>query len=245
MDARERRLAYCYHYQGDAKRISFAFERGLPVQAVKTTESYLCIGDEAYPQALYDLAIPPQVLFYRGHLELLKRPSVSIIGSREAIPYSIEMTQRLIERLDPKTVVVSGLAKGIDGIAHQAALKAGSTIAILGCGIDQVYPRSHRDLFQTIRQKGLILSEYPPGTPPDRFRFPQRNRLIAALGERLVVMQASLKSGTMITVNEALELGKDITVLPYRLGEIEGEGCNALIQQGANLLTNLDDMAKL
>lgn len=244
MGRKEQYLAYSFLFEGDARRIAEAIKNNFEYTRVQCHENYFCVEDEIYPQAFYQLSDPPQVIYYRGNIDLLKSRMICIVGSRKAIEYSQNLTQDLVERIGTSQTIVSGLALGIDSIAHTQALISGSTIAILGCGIDVVYPKVHRNLYDEIENQGLILSEYPPQTKPDRFRFPLRNRLIAALGERVVVMQAGLKSGTMITVNRALELGKEVYVLPYRYGEIEGEGCNALIQQGANPIIDLDELAQ-
>jgi DNA processing protein len=147
--------------------------------------------------------------------------------------------------LAKKYVIVSGLAKGIDALSHLESLRVNSTIAILGCGIDYVYPVENKTLYRSIEENGLILSEYPSLSLPLKHHFPHRNRIVAALGKAVVVIQADLKSGTMITVNEALNLGKEVYTIPYELSSIEGQGCNLLIQQGANMILDDDDILSI
>jgi DNA processing protein len=156
------------------------------------------------------------------------------------------MTRRIVSECPDLYVIVSGLAKGIDATAHQEALdRQRPTIAVIGCGIDRIYPKENERLYGDVAAQGLILSEYPGDTPPRRHHFPFRNRLIAALGCKCVVTSATLKSGTMLTVNEAISLGKEVLCLPYPMGVPCGEGCNLLISQGATILTNATDFAMI
>jgi len=156
--------------------------------------------------------------------------------SRRACRYGLTMTERCCGALKDE-VIVSGLALGIDGAAHRAALRlCRGTIGIAGCGLDRPYPAYNRDLYTELPKANLLLSEYPPQTPPLKHHFPWRNRLIAALSNRIVVMQAGFHSGTMLTVNEAIELNREVWCLPYPAMNKEGEGCNLLISQGAEIL---------
>lgn len=245
MDQREKLIAYSYKYLGNTNRISWALKHQEIIEVIHHPWPCIVWGDKAYPKELLDLKNPPWVLFYKGSLEFLTQKKLSIIGSRIAIDYAMTMTKLFIESMQEPGVIVSGLAKGIDACAHEVALNKFSTIAILGCGINEIYPKSNGYLYQQIEKKGLILSEYPPNSGSEKYRFIARNRLIAALGSSLVVMQAALKSGTMSTVDVALSLGKDIYCLPYRCQEFEGEGCNELIKQGAYPLTSVQDFNRL
>lgn len=193
----------------------------------------ITILDADYPQVLMNLRQPPFVLFYKGKRELINTRMISVVGSRQVDDYGAEMTQTICHSLGKTFTIVSGLAKGVDALAAQTVLRDGSTIAILGCGIDTVYPRCNQKLFDQMGSTQLILSEYPGSIPPAKFRFPMRNRIIAALGEALIVTSAAMHSGTMITVNAALEMGKDVYCVPYGLDHPNGVGCNYLIYSGA------------
>ncbi|HZJ87507.1 MAG TPA: DNA-processing protein DprA [Erysipelothrix sp.] len=228
------------HYDGDYHKITNALKSQKKVPRYKSDYGYICIGDKDYPKRLYDLQKAPYVLFYIGDIRLLKETSISVVGSRNPSNYALEATGKLVHNLKNNVCIVSGLAKGIDAKAHQAALDF-STIAVLGCGIDVVYPQCNRHLFEEIKKSQLILSEYPQGVTPKRYFFPFRNRIIAALSDRLYVMSATKRSGTMTTVNEALTLNRHVLVLPHPLGLKSGEGCNQLILEGADILTSLSD----
>lgn len=215
-----------------------------PVTDFSYQGSFVTLVDAAYPQALLRLEHPPYVLFYEGNLNLLKKPMVSVVGSRSPSPYSIAMTTALVTRLAKHFVIVSGMAQGIDGTAHRAAL-FGKTIAVVATGLDCCYPLSHRGLYQALKKDHLVISEYPNGVKARKHHFPIRNRLIAALGQSLFVMSAAMRSGTMLSVNEALALNKEIYVLPHPIDDKTGLGCNTLILEGASILTNLDDFDTL
>ena len=242
---REQLLAYSWTYEGETFRIRQALERNEPYQPVSGVLSAITILDDAYPDCLRILSDPPYVLYYKGDLSLLKREAVSVVGSRNMLSYAEGLTKHIVGLLAQRYVIVSGLAKGIDACAHSIGLDLRSTIAVLGCGIDRIYPSENRNLYRLIADKGLILSEYPGLAQPLKHRFPWRNRIVAALGKTLVVMQADHKSGSMITVNEALNLGKDIYTVPYDLTRLEGQGCNLLIQQGANMILSDDDVMSI
>ncbi len=245
MSEREKILYYSFKYKGDIHHIKKAIERNEKAYPCTCNVQRIVIGDPLYPKSLLALSDPPYVLYTLGNINLLKKRSISVIGSRKASDYALKMTDELINHAPKDMVIISGLAKGIDGQAHIAALKKHQTIAILGCGIDIIYPSSHQELYQQIKRYGLILSEYPPQAPIQKHQFIARNRLIAALGEQLVVMQAASKSGTMSTVEFALNMGKEIFVCPFHMDESEGLGCNNLIEQGASLLTSDYSLFKL
>jgi DNA processing protein len=238
-------VAYSLKYDGESTEIRKALAYNEPYEPILDLSKAITILDDAYPDSLRNLNEPPYVLYYKGDLGLLNREAVSIVGSRVPIAYAIHQTKRIVSILSKKYVIVSGLAKGIDGMAHLEALKEKSTIAVLGCGIDRIYPTENQFLYQSIEEKGLILSEYPKSCLPLKHHFPHRNRIVAALGKAVVVLQADLKSGSMITVNEALNLGKDIYTIPYDLETQEGQGCNLLIQSGANMILDEDDVLSI
>ena len=238
-------LAYSIKYEGDYASISKALFNNEPYIHIKEEGFYFTICDDIYPESLKVLKNPPYVLYYRGNINLLKQECISVIGSRNAIEYANKWTEIIVKEVSQHYTIVSGLAKGIDGLAHRIALNHGFTIAILGSGIDVIYPKCNTDLYHMIVKNGLILSEYPSKTEVRKHQFVMRNRIIAGLGNCLFVMQSNLKSGSMITVNVALDCGKDIYCLPFNCDQIEGEGNNFLIQQGANILANPLELTKL
>jgi DNA processing protein len=197
------------------------------------------LGSPDYPPRLYDLYDPPATLYIYGDIRLLKMPMIAIVGSRSASPGGLKNARVFAQALS-KTglLILSGLAKGVDSAAHQAALELGAkhpTAAVLGTGIDLVYPRQNIGLYQAISQQGLLISELPLGAGPKAFHFPRRNRIIAALALGVVVIEAAEKSGSLITARLAAELGREVFALP---GPIDGHnscGCHLLIQQGAKL----------
>ena len=222
----------------DCERRSRAALRAI----ARTGSSVVTELDLLYPAALRHLHDPPHVLYLRGRLELLDRPAVAIVGARQHTPYGAEAARQLAADLaGAGLVVVSGMARGIDSIAHQAALP-GASIGVLGCGIDVVYPSQNAPLFQQMAVDGLLLTEFAPGAPALRYHFPQRNRLIAALSAAVVVVEASAKSGTLITAEHALELGREVFAVPGPIGSDASVGTNALIREGATLLTGADDV---
>jgi len=236
MKIRNRIIQYAYVYEGDWNRISEAIQRQLIFEEKNITEKCITILDEEYPDALRRLRYPPWVLFYEGDLSLLKRPMMTIVGSRELCEEGKQNTILAASILKEKYVIVSGLAKGADAVAHETALHGGNTIAVVGCGILQRYPSCNQQLYQEIAQKGLIISEYPECVHPRKHYFPWRNRILAALGEACIVTQATVHSGTLLTVNEAISLSKDIWCFPYLYSDEAGKGCNRLIEQGAGIL---------
>ena len=229
---RELLIRYAIKYRGSYSAISKAVREQEYIDDIPL-QNAITIMDRDYPERLLQLKYPPYVLFYYGDRELLKRESVAVVGSRQACNYGIAVTRRLVQKVSSSYVIVSGMAKGIDAEAHWNAVRS---IGVLGNGLDVCYPECNRDLYQHMKKTGLLISEYPEGTQPRREHFPFRNRIMAALVSKIIVCQAQEKSGTMVTVNEALELGRDIYVVPYRITDPEGRGCNTLIQQGANII---------
>lgn len=206
--------------------------------------SLVCYGSVLYPRQLCALADPPVFLFYRGDLSCLRKPSVALVGSRAATSYGRDVACRLAAGLAGQgVVVVSGVALGVDAQAHRGALKVGGlTAGVLGCGLDVVYPRTHRDLYADIAEHGVLLSEYSCGTRPDGFRFPARNRIISGLVSGVVVVEATLKSGSLITARLALDQGREVFAVPGRIDSAKSEGAHRLIQQGARLVQSVDDI---
>ncbi len=203
----------------------------------------LTLHDIDYPPALRDLALAPPVLYLRGQLPV--RPCLSIVGARKASAYGRDVARAFAGELAARGfVVVSGFARGIDATAHRAAAAAegGATIAVLGCGLDVDYPRGRRALRHEICRAGALLSEFPCGAEPLPFNFPIRNRLIAALGHGTLIIEATAKSGSLITARLALELGRDIYAAPGRVFDPKAVGPNALIRDGAFLVQHPDDI---
>lgn len=197
----------------------------------------LVVDRPGYPHALLQgLYDPPPVLFARGRLGLLERPAIAVVGSRRHTEYGAGAAERIARELaESGLVVVSGLARGIDGIAHRAALDGG-TIAVLGCGVDVVYPKENARLYERIAEEGLLLSEFPHGTPPLAHQFPKRNRVIAGLARGVVVIEATEDSGSLITAGQALNMGREVYAVPGPIGRDTSRGSNLLIQAGAKLV---------
>ena len=229
---RELLIRLAIRYNGDYFKIKEALKKqedpkGIPLQQAIT------ITDEDYPAELLELKYPPFVLFWQGDSKLLKKRKITVVGSREACEYGIKMTGRIARALNDRYVIVSGMARGIDAAAHWNAHKS---IGVLGNGLDVHYPKDNDRLYQRMKQYGLLITEYPRGARPEKRHFPFRNRIMAALGEKLIVAQTAEKSGTMHTVEEALDLGREIYVVPYRRDDEDGSGCNRLIRQGASIV---------
>jgi len=202
------------------------------------------IGDQRYPSLLAAIPDPPVVLWVRGRVGCLGRASVAIVGSRVATPYGLEMAQRLA--MDTSThglVVVSGLARGVDSAAHRGALAgAGATVAVLGSGIDVIYPPEHRRLADEIVQRGAIVSEFPPGTPPLAYHFPLRNRIISGLSLAVIVVEAAERSGSLITAECALEQGREVMAVPGSVLNQRNGGSHGLLRDGARLVESAEDV---
>lgn len=203
---------------------------------------FITPADPTYPELLYEIPDPPPVLYYQGNLALLSAcqltPAVGIVGTRHPSEYGRRWTRRLTKALCRNSLpILSGLAAGIDQEAHQSCLEVhGDTIAVLGTGVDVVYPYRNRELHRAIAQSGLLLSEHPPGTKPDRTHFPRRNRIIAGLSRAILVTEAPSKSGALITANLANDYGRDVFVVPGSLDNDRCHGCLGLVEQGAHLV---------
>lgn len=207
---------------------------------------FLARSDSAFPPLLRAIHDPPPGLFVRGAagLELLRRPAVAVVGARTCSPYGRQVARRLGRELAAAgLVVVSGLARGIDGEAHRGALEAdGVTVAVLGCGIDRDYPAAHRSLAAEIAERGLIVSEYAPGVEPAPWRFPARNRLVAGLCAATLVVEARERSGALITCDLALEEGREVFAVPGEITSSLSAGSNALLRLGATPCTCASDV---
>jgi DNA processing protein len=205
-------------------------------------------ADAAYPAGLLALDDPPPLLFAQGQLHRPCGHSIAIVGSRNPTPQGRENARALAQQLHMAgCCVVSGLALGIDGAAHQGALQAASpqacvTVAVVGTGLDQVYPRAHQSLARQVAQHGWVLSELPPGTPPLAHHFPRRNRLIAGLSAGVLVVEAAMKSGSLITADLALSQGKEVFAVPGSIHSPLSRGCHALLRQGAKLVETAQDV---
>lgn len=208
----------------------------------------LTMQDVQYPQKLRSIGQPPLVLYYRGEFpEFDKIPAVGVVGTRKASVYGLSMARRFGAELAACGMcVVSGGALGIDTKAMEGAFAAeGAPVCILGCGVDVVYPRSNRELFAKVAAKGCVISEYPPGTPAHSWNFPRRNRIISALSDAVLVVEAPEKSGAMITARHAIEQGRDLFAIPTNLNAATGAGSNRLLRDGAALVTEGWDIACL
>ncbi|MFW5947896.1 MAG: DNA-processing protein DprA [Gemmatimonadota bacterium] len=215
--------------------------RGWAARALSTirrTGMHVLRPDDAvYPPELRQLSEPPFPLFALGHLSLLETPRVAIVGTRSMTAYGREAAHRIASGLATAGVtVVSGLARGVDGVAHRAA-GPGRTIGVVGCGLDVVFPKAHTALQESIGRDGLLLGEQLPGTAPTRFAFPRRNRIIAGVVRAVVVVEAPARSGALSTAAHAREQGRDVFAVPGPIGVPTSEGTNALIRDGATLVT--------
>lgn len=205
----------------------------------------LTIESEHYPEQLRQISDPPTILFAKGDVELLKYPQIAIIGSRRATAQGLDNAYQFSRYLSNQGLIpTSGLALGIDSKAHQGGLDGlGLTVAVLGTGIDQVYPRSNTKIFnQVIENKGVIISEYPLGTPPISYNFPKRNRIISGLSLGCLVIEATIKSGSLITARMALEQSREVFAVPGSIHNPASRGCHQLIREGALLVDNVDQI---
>jgi DNA processing protein len=193
---------------------------------------------------LKDIYDPPALLYLRGALRREDELAVAIVGSRKTSAYGREVTERIGRDLARHGVtVVSGMARGIDSVAHKGALQGGGrTIAVLGCGVDVIYPSENRNLFHQIIEQGAVLSEFPMGSPPEAGHFPRRNRIISGLSIGVVIVQASGESGSLITAGYALEQGREVFAVPGNIGAEGSRGTNQLIKEGAKLVESSEDI---
>lgn len=203
----------------------------------------VCFHEEVYPEKLIYIPDPPFAMYYVGELPQNELPSVAVIGARECSSYGEYIASELGKVLGQQGIqVISGMARGIDGISQSAALNAGGvSFGVLGCGVDVCYPKSNRALYDELLVRGGILSAYPPGTKPQAKLFPPRNRIVSGLADVLVVIEARQRSGTSITVEMALEQGREIYAVPGRVTDRLSDGCNKLIKEGAHVFLSPED----
>ncbi|PAB61281.1 DNA-processing protein DprA [Anaeromicrobium sediminis] len=202
------------------------------------------IRDNEYPELLRNIYNPPTVLYVRGSIEKEKCDIISIIGSRRASTYGRTMAYKISKELSDRGITIgSGMARGIDTVAHRACVEnGGRTYAVLGTGVDVCYPHENKSLMEKIIENGAIISEFPIGTKPRPENFPMRNRIISGIAKGVIVIEAALKSGTLITVDHALEQGREVFALPGHVTALLSGGTNKLIQSGAKLVTCVDDI---
>ena len=210
------------------------------------------LADSDYPQALLNIPDPPLLLYVKGRLNLLNQTALAIVGSRSATPQGVNNAEAFAKSLsDAGLCIISGLAHGIDAAAHRGALRGlansmgnnpGSSIAVVGTGLDKVYPAANRDLAHALAQQGALVSEFPLGTPPLAGNFPRRNRLISGMSIGCLVVEASLQSGSLITARLALEQGRDVFAIPGSIHAPQSKGCHALLKQGAKLVETAQDI---
>ena len=206
----------------------------------------IALGDERYPELLRAIYDPPAVLYCDGSVEPGDRQAVAIVGSRQATPYGLRITETLAGELSALGfTILSGFARGIDAAAHRAALAAGGrTIAVLGCGLDVDYPPGHASLHAEIAGSGAVLTEFAPGTPPRATNFPRRNRIISGLALGVVVVEAADDSGSLITARLALEQGREVFAVPGPIDVPTSQGPHGLLKQGATLVETVDDIVE-
>lgn len=220
------------------RRTGIALVRGAPDRHIIT------IFDPNYPALLREIPAPPIVLFAQGNFNAVDNPQIAIVGSRKASHYGLDAAFQFARMLGVRGfTITSGLAAGIDGSAHRGALANGSaTVAVYGCGIDRVYPRRHRDLAEEICVQGVVISEFPIGSPPRPYHFPHRNRIISGLSFGTLVVEAAAKSGSISTAIHALEQGREVFALPGSIRNPLSAGCHQLIKQGATMVTEINDV---
>jgi len=202
------------------------------------------LADSDYPQALLNIPDPPLLLYVKGLLALLNQPALAIVGSRNATPQGLRNAEAFAQSLSEAGLcIISGMAHGIDAAAHRGALRGrSSSIAVIGTGLDKVYPAANRDLAHMLASQGALISEFPLGTPPLAANFPRRNRIISGMSVGCLVAEASLQSGSLITARLALEQGRDVFAIPGSIHSPQSKGCHALLKQGAKLVETAQDI---
>lgn len=251
MNAREILIYLSLRFNGDYARIRQAIdEKDYPIgedeQLPPIKSNVVTLMDEDYPEYLKKCPMPPFVLFYYGDLSLIKDFSnnIAVIGTRDFTMYGYFATKEIVKTIADKVNIVSGLARGIDSVAHRCALaNNGKVIAVLGSGIDYCYPSSNKKIYEEIKRNHLVVSEYPNNVEPSPKNFPFRNRLIAMFSKAILVTEAYAHSGTSITVGYGLEIGKDILTIPFK--RKSESFCNELIKAGAFLVENGQDVLEL
>lgn len=212
--------------------------------AANQTQPFITLVDDAYPSQLKETYCPPLVLFYAGNLKLLQSPMLGVVGARDASSYGVNVLRGFLpEIVKHRLVVVSGLARGIDGLSHQVTLDCGGmTVGVIGCGLNRCYPAENRGLQSRVAKEGLVLTEYGLGEPPLAFHFPERNRIIAGLSQTLLVVEAKRRSGSLITANIALDENRNVCAVPGRIDTIRSLGTNELIAAGAKPILRAQDL---
>lgn len=210
----------------------------------KANAALITLEDPTYPLRLAEIYDPPLLLFVRGRMLEAEQPCVAIVGTRRATPYGIRMAEKFGRELGARGItVVSGMANGIDAAAHRGALEAGgNTIAVLGCGVDVVYPQQNAGLMDEIIKHGSVISQFPMGTTPSPGHFPYRNRIISGMSLGTLVIEAPLSSGALITARQAAEQGREVFAVPGQIGVVNSQGPHLLIREGAKLVESVDDI---
>ncbi len=211
----------------------------------KTGSKILTIYDKKYPNLLKQIYDPPILIWYKGDIELLNEPGIAVVGTRNTSTYGKKIAKELTTELCKSGLCIfSGLAHGIDSVAHYAALETeGRTVAVLGSGIDWIYPSRNKGLANAIvKSEGLVITEYPPGTKPDAGNFPVRNRIVSGLSLGTVVIESGIQGGSMITAELALDQNREVFAVPHPINSASGTGCNYLIKNGAKLVQTVDDI---
>ncbi len=233
---------------GLAKTLKTELDWAAADRALRWVESprrqIVTIFDPDYPALLREIPAPPIVLFAQGNFGIIDNPQIAMVGSRAASHYGLDAAFQFARMLGARGfTITSGLAAGIDGSAHRGALSNGSaTVAVYGCGIDRVYPRRHRELAEEICLHGVVVSEFPIGSPPRPYHFPRRNRIISGLSYGTMVIEAAAKSGSISTAIHALEQGREVFALPGSIRNPLSVGCHQLIKQGATIVTDITDV---
>ena len=250
MNSREILLYYSLKYSGDWNSIFEASQSHAELdeeEAKKTIQSFngnfITFLDDEYPESLKRMVKPPFVLYYYGDISLISdaRNKIAVVGSRKVSDYGKDVTEKLVSEISEDFVIISGMAYGVDGIAHRSAINSGGkTVAVLGCGIDICYPPSNEDIYEECKKKHLVISEYPPGVQPCPGRFPIRNRIIAGLCDNLLITEGKIASGTQITAFLMASKDGNICCVPTKIGE--DSICNHLIGEGAFLIETAQDI---
>lgn len=234
------------------QRLASTIHQGFDASSVSATLTWLqeaqnhiiTLADNTYPKHLLEITTPPAILYAKGNLDLLNNPCIAMVGSRNATPQGEKNAEDFADNLSRQGLsIVSGMALGIDAAAHRGALNAnGATIAVVGTGLDIVYPAKHKSLAHQIASKGLIISEFPLGTPSMAQNFPRRNRIISGLSLGCLVVEANIDSGSLITARLAAEQGREVFAIPGSIHSPVSKGCHQLIKQGAKLVESSDDI---
>jgi DNA processing protein len=232
--------------------VAASIHKGVDTQAIEPTLQWLSkdraylitLADANYPKPLLEIDNPPPILYAYGNLEVLNQHGIAIVGSRHATPQGEKNAEDFAQNLcDQGLCIISGMALGIDGAAHRGALKShGHTIAVVGTGLDIVYPAKHRELAHRIAEHGLLISEFPLGTPSKAQNFPRRNRIISGLSLGCLVVEANIESGSLITARLAAEQGREVFAIPGSIHSPVSKGCHQLIKQGAKLVESTSDI---